>query len=114
MRPGDRVEDLEGGEALGVLLVEDALAGGGDGLRAGGGVDDDRQRPLPAPAPEPLDHLVRLVAVGVAKPFELQGRPQQEPATSSGIQTGRPARRETSTSASTGEPPKIRLVQEGT
>ena len=48
------------------------------------------------------------------KPFELQGRPQQEPATSSGIQSGRPARLETSTSASTGEPAKIRLVQEGT
>ena len=47
-------------------------------------------------------------------PFELQGNPQQMPTTPSGTQTDWPARPETSTSASTGEPPKIRLVQEGT
>ena len=75
VRPGDRVEDLELGEALGVLLVEHALAGVGDRLGAGGGVDHDRQRPLAAPAPEPLDHLVRLVAVGVAEAFRAPGQP---------------------------------------
>ena len=71
-------------------------------------------------APSPL-HSQRRSTISLAlwrwaspKPFELQGSPQQLPATSSGIQTGRPARRETSTSASIGEPPKIRLVQEGT
>ena len=40
--PGDRVEDLQIGESLGVLLAEDALAGFGDGVGAGGGVDHDR------------------------------------------------------------------------
>src|SRR6185312_4158577 len=63
-------------------------------------------------------------------PFELQGSPQHDPTTSSGIQTGSPARAETATSASTTQGlrdesvrdldvcgpvgPKMRLVQEGT
>ena len=50
-------------------------------------------------------------------PFELHGTPQQRPITSGGIQTGMPARAETSTSAAGSEPPsgaaKIRLMQAG-
>ena len=56
------------------------------------------------------------------KPFELHGTAQHEPATSSGIQTGCPARADSSTIASgssrppAGAPralPKIRLTQAG-
>ncbi len=71
-------------------------------------------------APSPLQRQSRstisfaLLRCASPNPFELQGSPQQLPATSSGIQTGSPARAETSTSAATGEPAKIRLVQEGT
>jgi hypothetical protein len=36
--PGDGVEDLELGEALGVLLAEDTVAGIGDRAGSGGGV----------------------------------------------------------------------------
>ena len=87
-------------EALGVLLAEDPVAGGRERLGAGGGVDHDRQLPLPAPLPEALDHLVRLLAVGLAVALRAPGRPQQVPPTSGGIQTGSPARPETATSAS--------------
>ena len=71
-------------------------------------------------APSPLHFQSRwtislaLWRCAAPKPFELQGSPQQLPATSSGIHSGSPARSETATRASTGEPPKMRLVQEGT
>ena len=80
-------------EPLGVLLAEHALAGLGDRLGAGGGVDHDRQRALAAPAPRAA-RPSRSPCGGARRrsPFELQGSPQQLPATSSGIQTGSPAR----------------------
>ena len=50
-------------------------------------------------------------------PFELHGTPQQCPAASGGIQSGCPARADTSTSAAGSEPPsgeaKIRLMHAG-
>ena len=118
------------GEPLGVLLGEHALAGLGDAC-----VQEAASITIGS-APSPLQRQSRstisfaLWRCASPKPFELQGSPQQLPATSSGIQTGSPARAETSTSASTrladgpmspmatfgpsAERPKMRLVQEGT
>ena len=70
-------------------------------LRAGGGVDHDRQatrRRSTARAARPS--ALTIAAWASVKPLELNGVPQQVPATSGGIQTGSPARRETATSAS--------------
>ena len=92
MGPGDRVEDLELGEPLGVLLAEHALARLGDRPGAGGGVDTIGSAPSPLQPQSRSTISFALWRWASPKPFELQGSPQQLPATSSGIQTGRPAR----------------------
>ena len=102
MRPGDRVEDLELGEALGVLLAEHARR---RARRSRWCRRRRRSRPA-APPPRSSARAARPSRSPCARgprrsPFELQGIPQQLPATSSGIQTGSPARAETATSAST-------------
>ena len=77
----------------------------------------------PSPVQRQSASIVRVTISAWASrwPLELNGTPQQLPATSGGIQTGAPARAETATRASVRvgpapaslDRPMIRLVQEG-